>query len=197
MESATSRKAQLEAEINHLRPQIQHLINQLAQYQQTHAALTAHQAHVKQQPPAQQKPLPQNWTEQINPDNNQVYYWNTLTHESTYTRPVDEGQDGFNSPNLPPLTNAKGPPGANLFVVRKIRKGEYDSFSSEDLRREFSKFGTVTRAEMTLDKNTGWSRGFGFISFATVAEADAALAALSGTWVAGREIKVEKTNEDS
>ncbi len=49
---------------------------------------------------------------------------------------------------------------------------------------------------MTLDKETGWSKGFGFVSFASVAEADAALAGLHGSWVDGREMKVEKTKED-
>ena len=53
----------------------------------------------------------------------------------------------------------KGPPGANLFVVRKMRRGEYDEFNDNDLRNEFGKFGTVTRAEMTMDKETGWSKG--------------------------------------
>ena len=89
----------------------------------------------------------------------------------------------------------KGPPGANLFVVRKMRRGEYDEFNNADLRSEFSKFGTVTRAEMTIDKETGWSKGFGFVSFASVQEADAALAQVHGSWMAGREMKVEKTRE--
>lgn len=40
-----------------------------------------------------------------------------------------------------------------------MRRGEYDEFTDEDLRREFSKYGTVTRAEMTVDKETGWSKG--------------------------------------
>ena len=54
---------------------------------------------------------------------------------------------------------------------------------------------TVTRAEMTIDKENGWSKGFGFVSFATVEEADAALVAVHGSWMAGREMKVEKTHE--
>lgn len=40
-----------------------------------------------------------------------------------------------------------------------MRRGEYDEFTDEDLRREFSKYGTVTRAEMTVDKESGWSKG--------------------------------------
>ena len=52
-----------------------------------------------------------------------------------------------------------------------MRRGEYDEFNDADLAREFGKYGTVTRAEMTLDKENGWSKGFGFVSFATVEEA--------------------------
>lgn len=83
------------------------------------------------------------------------------------------------------VTQTKGPPGANLFVVRKMRRGEYDTFNSEDLRREFSRYGTVTRAEITIDKDTGWSKGFGFVSFDSVEAADAALAAIHGSWMDG------------
>ena len=54
---------------------------------------------------------------------------------------------------------------------------------------------TVTRAEMTIDKENGWSKGFGFVSFSMVEEADAALHAVHGSWMAGREMKVEKTHE--
>ena len=77
-----------------------------------------------------------------------------------------------------------------------MRRGEYDTFTDEDLRREFGKYGTVTRAEITIDKETGWSKGYGFVSFATPQEADAAINAVHGSWMAGREMKVEKTNED-
>ena len=78
-----------------------------------------------------------------------------------------------------------------------MRRGEYDAFDSEDLKREFGKYGTVTRAEIACDKETNWSKGFGFVSFATPQEADVALNALNGSWLMGRELKVEKTKEDS
>lgn len=84
-----------------------------------------------------------------------------------------------------PRSQTKGPPGANLFVVRKMRRGEYDAFNAEDLRREFSRYGPVTRADITMDKETGWSKGFGFVSFANVESADAAVAAIHGSWVDG------------
>ena len=55
---------------------------------------------------------------------------------------------------------------------------------------------TVTRAEMTIDKENGWSKGFGFVSFANVEEADAAMKAVHSSWMAGREMKVEKTHDN-
>lgn len=66
-----------------------------------------------------------------------------------------------------------------------MRRGEYDAFNAEDLRREFSRYGPVTRADITIDKETGWSKGFGFVSFANVESADAAVAAIHGSWVDG------------
>ena len=76
-----------------------------------------------------------------------------------------------------------------------MRAGEYDEFNDADLRAEFSKYGTVTRAAMTIDKETGWSKGFGFVSFSSVQEADVALQSVHGSYMAGREWKVEKTRE--
>ena len=73
-----------------------------------------------------------------------------------------------------------------------MRRGEYDEFDDHDLIREFGKYGVVTKAEMTIDKENGWSRGFGFVSLATVAEAEAAIEGVNGQWLAGREMKVEE-----
>ena len=93
-------------------------------------------------------------------------------------------------------TKAKGPPGANLFVMRKMRRGEYDDFNDEDLRQAFERFGPIIRAEITLDKETGVSKGFGFVSFATLEAADAAIAAMNGAMIAGKRLSVERTSED-
>lgn len=192
---AAAQAAQAQAAA-HAQAQAQHM-HQQQQYAMQHQQ--------QQRPAAAPNPMPaahtSAWSEQINPENGAVYYWNATTGESTYTRPAE-----FNPPAGggaaaagavgPDGTTLKGPPGANLFIVRKMRRGEYDTFTDEDLRREFGKFGTVTRAEMTIDKETGWSKGYGFVSFAHPQEADAALNAVHGSWMAGREMKVEKTNED-
>ena len=205
-------EAALQSQAAWLKQQNAALQAQLSQLQQQHAALTAAAnaqaaAAAAQQPyAAQQPPVTaaagvrhnQAWTEQVNPENGQTYYWNSQTSESTYVRPHDfnPGAATATTSLTNPLPQTKGPPGANLFVVRKMRRGEYDEFNDEDLRREFSKHGEVTRAEMTIDKENGWSKGFGFVSYATVEEADAAIAAVHGSWIAGREMKVEKTHDN-
>jgi len=82
-------------------------------------------------------------------------------------------------------------------VVRKLRREEYDEFNDMDLRAAFEKHGEVLRCEMSIDSATGWSKGFGFVSFAEVQGAENAIGAMNGAWLAGKQMKVEKTKEDS
>jgi RNA recognition motif-containing protein len=49
---------------------------------------------------------------------------------------------------------------------------------------------------MTKDTENGWSRGFGFVSFSSSEEADEAIKNLNGSWIAGKQMKVEKTRSD-
>lgn len=139
-------------------------------------------------PPAAAKPPAASVWSEHRTDEGRVYYYNARTGESVWERPADMDEDPSHGP--------KGPPGANLFVVRPLRRGEYDDFTSRDLKGIFAQFGTVTRAEIMLDRESGMSRGFGFVSFAKPEEADEAIKRLNGTIVAGRSIKVEKTRED-
>lgn len=141
-----------------------------------------------QGPPPRHNPA---WSEQTDPESGAKYYWNNATNESTYTRPADYNPGVLGLSTIGGITGRKGPPGANLFVVRKMRRGEYDEFNDEDLAREFGKYGVVTRAEMTIDRESGWSKGFGFVSFQTPEEADAAIQGVHLSWMAGREMKVE------
>jgi len=138
--------------------------------------------------PQQQSP----WTEHLTPEGH-TYYYNTMTGASSWERPPDyQGK----ARSAPPGggTKQKGPPGANLFVVRKMRRGEYDDFDDVQLRDAFARFGNLLRAEITLDKDTGISKGFGFVSFTTVEEADAAMASMNGAMIGGRQIRVEKSS---
>ena len=163
-------ESSLQGEIAWLHQQNAALQQQLASLQQQHMTLTAAAAQARAQAPAPAQALQHNqaWSQQVDPSSGQTYYWNSQTGESTYARPHDfnPGAPGATASATTGLPQTKGPPGANLFVVRKMRRGEYDEFNDADLAREFGKFGNVTRAEMTIDKENGWSKGFGFVSFA-------------------------------
>jgi RNA recognition motif-containing protein len=65
------------------------------------------------------------------------------------------------------------------------------STSSERLREAFARIGTVESASVVTDRDTGRSRGFGFVEMATTEEANDAVARLKGTELDGRRIKVE------
>jgi cold-inducible RNA-binding protein len=68
--------------------------------------------------------------------------------------------------------------------------------TSDDLQQWFGEHGTVTRAQVTTDRDTGRSRGFGFVEMSD--GGDAAIAALDGTQLDGRTLKVNlaKPKED-
>jgi cold-inducible RNA-binding protein len=62
--------------------------------------------------------------------------------------------------------------------------------TAEDMRAAFSEFGEVVDCIVMTDKFSGRSKGFGFVTFATPEEADAALNALNGKEVMERQIFV-------
>jgi cold-inducible RNA-binding protein len=68
------------------------------------------------------------------------------------------------------------------------------STSSERLRELFTEAGTVESAAVITDRDTGRSRGFGFVEMATAADAEAAVAKFNGQDVDGRTVKVERAN---
>jgi RNA recognition motif-containing protein len=64
--------------------------------------------------------------------------------------------------------------------------------SSEDLRDLFSQAGTVESASVVEDRDTGQSRGFGFVEMATKEEGEAAISQLNGKEVGGRNLNVNE-----
>jgi len=68
--------------------------------------------------------------------------------------------------------------------------------TSDDLRDWFAEHGSVTRAQVATDRETGRSRGFGFVEMTE--GGDAAITALDGSQVGGRSLKVNeaKPRED-
>ena len=63
--------------------------------------------------------------------------------------------------------------------------------TDDDLRQAFEAYGTVDSARVILDRDTGRSRGFGFVEMPDEA-ANAAIEALDGSELAGRQIKVNE-----
>jgi len=61
--------------------------------------------------------------------------------------------------------------------------------SESELRELFAPFGQVTRVHMAMDRETGRARGFAFVEMPNDAEAAAAMTALDGKEVGGRNLK--------
>ena len=67
----------------------------------------------------------------------------------------------------------------------------YDT-TNEALQQLFSQHGTVDSAQVIMDRETGRSKGFGFVEMSTPEEAQAAIAALHGKDSGGRALKVNE-----
>ncbi|HWG38622.1 MAG TPA: RNA-binding protein [Terriglobales bacterium] len=59
-----------------------------------------------------------------------------------------------------------------------------------DLRSSFEQFGAVSRVSIMTDRDTGRSRGFGFVEMNDDQQGDAAIAAMNGREVDGRSLNV-------
>src|SRR5260370_27103546 len=64
--------------------------------------------------------------------------------------------------------------------------------SDSDLQRIFEAHGTVQSAQVIMDRDTGRSKGFGFVEMGSDAEAQAAITALNGNEVEGRALTVNE-----
>ncbi len=64
------------------------------------------------------------------------------------------------------------------------------STNDADLEHMFSEYGEVTKAQVITDRDTGRSRGFGFVEMASTEEGQKAISALNGKDVDGRQLTV-------
>jgi cold-inducible RNA-binding protein len=71
------------------------------------------------------------------------------------------------------------------------------SAKSSDLETLFAEHGEVTKAQVITDRDTGRSRGFGFVEMASEEAAAAAIDALNGQSVDGRSLNVNQARERS
>jgi hypothetical protein len=66
------------------------------------------------------------------------------------------------------------------------------SFRDSDLEQAFSQFGQVTSAKVMMERDTGRSKGFGFVEMGSPAEAQAAIQAMNGQQQGGRALVVNE-----
>lgn len=71
------------------------------------------------------------------------------------------------------------------------------STSSPELEELFTQFGSVSRAQVITDRDTGRSRGFGFVEMDSEEEAQKAIQNLDGTDFGGRELTVNVARDRS
>ena len=66
------------------------------------------------------------------------------------------------------------------------------STTEADLRSLFEAQGAVEKVSLVTDRETGRSRGFGFVEMSNASEADKAIAALNGTDMGGRTLTIKE-----
>ncbi|HME33357.1 MAG TPA: RNA-binding protein [Terriglobales bacterium] len=66
------------------------------------------------------------------------------------------------------------------------------STTEAELRNVFEAHGAVEKVTLVTDRETGRSRGFGFVEMADAGEADKAIAALNGTELGGRTLTINE-----
>ena len=82
---------------------------------------------------------------------------------------------------------------AKKLFVGGLRWGTTD----EDLWKAFVSYGEITEAKVITDRDTGRSRGFGFVTFARDEDAKTAISKMHGTSLDGRNITVNEAQERS
>ncbi|EFP89116.1 uncharacterized protein PGTG_14957 [Puccinia graminis f. sp. tritici CRL 75-36-700-3] len=91
------------------------------------------------------------------------------------------------------LSSMSSPPGGNKLFVGNLAW----TTDSGSLKSAFGQFGDVVDAIVMQDRETGRSRGFGFITFKEEAAAPGAIEALNGQELDGREIRVNYANSQT
>ncbi len=66
------------------------------------------------------------------------------------------------------------------------------STTGEDLRVAFAQYGSVDSAQVIMDRQTGHSRGFGFVEMPDSGDAQSAISALNGVDLQGRPLTVNE-----
>lgn len=67
--------------------------------------------------------------------------------------------------------------------------------TEDDLRKLFEDYGAVTSAKVITDRETGRSRGFGFVEMSSTDDANKAITGLNGKDIEGRALSVSEARE--
>eukprot|EP00980_Cylindrotheca_fusiformis_P001547 scaffold350_cov133-Cylindrotheca_fusiformis.AAC.18 len=94
-----------------------------------------------------------------------------------------QDRQGSRPPNPRPR---EGPAGANLFVYHLPH-----DLTDADLATAFNPFGNVISAKVYVDKYTGESKGFGFVSYDSVMSAESAIEQMNGFQIGNKRLKVQ------
>jgi len=79
------------------------------------------------------------------------------------------------------------------FMGNKLYVGNLPySYRDSDMEQAFSQFGTVSSAKVMMERDTGRSKGFGFVEMGSDAEAQAAIQGMNGQQVGGRGLVVNE-----
>lgn len=88
------------------------------------------------------------------------------------------------------LTSGRG---ETFGMSKKLYVGNLNyAVSNEDLEQLFASHGTVVSAQVIRDRDSGRSKGFGFVEMSSDQEAQAAIAALNGNSIGGRNLTVNE-----
>ena len=87
-------------------------------------------------------------------------------------------------------TEASEVAGIKLFIARL----SFDA-NEDELRNHFSTHGEITECSIAKDRDTGKSRGFAFVKFASRKAGEKAIKELDGSEIQGRKISVQESND--
>mgnify|MGYP005991283751 FL=1 len=76
-------------------------------------------------------------------------------------------------------------------LVRNIARNT----TEEELRSLFEEFGTLQSCSLVLDKETGESKGFGFVEMPKIGDAKLAIKKLNGKEIDGSKLRVKKADD--
>jgi cold-inducible RNA-binding protein len=83
-----------------------------------------------------------------------------------------------------------------MLMNNRLYVGNLAFHTTEDsVQRAFARCGNVSEVKLVIDRESGRSRGFAFVSMATDEEANAAIQALNGADLDGRALKVNLAEE--